>query len=158
VRIVGLFGVTLAAGAGLFGAALTFAPSAEAAPLMMGGPTCTEQMAGPVAAAAPVPMALPGPLPGAGGAPVLPAAPAVPAAPVVPAAAPAAAAAPVPAGAPLLTMAGTGKGVPTDPGPALTAFPVIRPGPPPPPDPLPPAPVTDATLTAALTPAPSCCR
>lgn len=152
VRIA-VFGVA-AAGAGLWCAAVAFSPHAAATPLRTGGPACTNQLSGldgpaavtapaagsptcaqtglaaPAAAAPPVPMALPGPLPAAGGPPVPPGAP-VPAAPIAPAA-PAPAGVPAPAaGAPLLQMAGAGKGVPTNPGPALTTFPVILPGPPP---------------------------
>jgi hypothetical protein len=168
VKILDLFGFTLAASAGACVAAVALSPAAASAPLPKGGPTCVEQMsglAGPVAAGAPVPMALPGPLPAAGGAPVVPGAPVLPAAPMVPAApvpagAPAGAAAPAAApmvadGAPLLQMAGAGKGARTDPGPGLTAFPVILPGPPPPPPA--PAPVTEATLTSATAPMSSHC-
>jgi hypothetical protein len=156
LKIVDLFGITVTAGAGLCGAALAFSPGAAAAPLPTGGPTCTEQMAAlgaPVAnAAPPVPAVLPGP-------PVVAGAPpgAVPAgAPIaagVPAGAPVA-----PAGSPLLQQAGTGKGVPTNPGPALSAFPVILPGPPPVPTPVSPVPVAEPTLVAATGPLPPCCN
>jgi hypothetical protein len=156
LKIVDLFGITVTAGAGLCGAALAFSPGAAAAPLPTGGPTCTEQMAAlgaPVAnAAPPVPAVLPGP-------PVVAGAPpgAVPAgahiAAGVPAGAPVA-----PAGSPLLQQAGTGKGVPTNPGPALSAFPVILPGPPPVPTPVSPVPVAEPTLVAATGPLPPCCN
>jgi hypothetical protein len=157
LKILDLFGITLAASAGLCGAALAFSPGAAAAPLPTGGPTCMEQVAGlgaPVAVAAPpVPAVLPGP-------PVVPAGAPVPAG--VPAGAPVAAGAPAgapvaPAGPPLLQQAGAGKGVPTDPGSALTSGPVVLPGPPPVPTPLPPVPVAGATLAAAPGPLPSCC-
>jgi hypothetical protein len=138
VKMFHLFGVTVTVSAGLCAAAVALSPGAAAAPLPMGGPTCVDQMAGPVAAAPPpVPMALPGPLPGAGGPPA--GAPVLPDAPVVPASAPVA-----------------GKGVPTDPGPALTAFPEIRPGPPPLPAPPPPAP--GPVLVSAIEPLPTCCK
>jgi hypothetical protein len=143
VKILDLFGITVAASAGLCGAALALSPGAAAAPLPTGGPTCTEQMAGlgaPVAnAARSVPAVLPGP-------------------PVVPAGAPVPAG--VPAGPPLLQQAGSGKGVPTNPGSALTSGPVVLPGPPPVPTPLPPVPVAvaGATLAAATGPLPPCCN
>lgn len=154
VKILDLFGITVAASAGLCGAALAFSPGAAAAPLPTGGPTCTEQMAGlgaPVANAAPsVPAVLPGP-------PVVPAGAPAPAG--VPAGAPVPAGVPVaPAGPPLLQQAGSGKGVPTNPGSALTSGPVVLPGPPPVPTPLPPVPVADATLAAATAPLPPCCN
>jgi hypothetical protein len=153
LKIFGLFGITVAASAGLCGAALAFSPGAAAAPLPTGGPTC--QMLGlgaPVAAAPPAPVVLPGP-------PVVPAGAPVPAG--VPAGPPVAAGAPAgapvaPAGAPLLQQAG-GKGVPTNPEPALTAGPVVLPGPPAP-TPLPPVPVTGPTLVAATGPVPPCCN
>ncbi len=165
LKIFDLLGITVAAGAGLCGAALTFSPGATAAPLPTGGPTCIAQVAGlgaPVAnAAPPVPAVLPGP-------PVVAGAPpgAVPAGAPVPAAVPAGApvpagvpaGAPVPAGVPLLQQAGAGKGVPTNPGPALTAGPVVLPGPPPVPTPLSPVPVAGPTLAAATGPLPLCCN
>jgi hypothetical protein len=158
LKILDLFGITVAASAGLCGAALAFSPGAAAAPLPTGGPTCMEQMAGlgaPVAnAAPPVPAVLPGPPVVPAGAPLPAGAPAgVPVPAGVPAGAPVA-----PAGPPLLQQAGAGKGVPTNPGPALTAFPVILPGPPPVPTPASPVPVAGATLTAATAPLPPCCN
>jgi hypothetical protein len=182
LKIFDLFGITVAATAGLCGAALVFTPDAAAAPLPLGGPGCTQQMAGiaaPVAdAAPPVPLALPGP-PVAAGAPFPAAAPPFPApaaappipplpaglpvgAPVlagVPAGAPVVAGVPdtVPAVAPLLQQAG-GKGAPTNPGPSLTNMPVVLPGPPPPPTPPSPAPVARPTLVSAFGPAPPCCN
>jgi hypothetical protein len=178
LKIFDLFGMTLAASAGLCGAVLAFGPAAAAAPLPRGGPACEiSDLAGP-AAAAPAPVVLPGPLgvPGApvpagfpGGAPVpagFPGGAPVPAgfpggAPVpagFPGGAPLAAGAPadaaVPVAAPIVPQAGTGKGVPTDPGPALTADPVVLPGPPPVSTPVPPVPV----LAAATGPALPCCN
>ncbi len=186
LKIFDLFGITVAASAGLCGAALAFSPGAAAAPPPTGGPTCMGQMAGlgaPATGAAPlVPAVLPGPPvvagapPGAvpAGAPVpagvpagAPVAAGVPAgAPVaagVPAGAPVAAGvpagAPVPAaGSPLLQQAGAGKGVPTNPGLALMAGPVVLPGPPPVPTPLSPVPVAGPTLAAATGPLPPCCN
>ncbi|MEK1272258.1 hypothetical protein OSI80_07575, partial [Mycobacterium ulcerans] len=68
-------------------------------------------------------------------------------------------AAPGPAAAPLLLQAG-GKGEPTAIDPALTADPVVLPGPPPAPAPAPPAPtvVTGATLAGATQPVAPCCN
>ncbi|MDC8973263.1 hypothetical protein [Mycobacterium marinum] len=181
--------IAVVASAGLCGAAFAFSPSAAATPLRTGGPSCVEQMAGvgapaagaapvmapilpgppvagavpvaggpllPVPAAGPVPIPAPAPVPA--GAPVpLPAGAPVP----VPVAvgAPVPAAAPAPAAAPLLLQAG-GKGEPTAIDPALTADPVVLPGPPPAPAPAPPAPtvVTGATLAAATQPVAPCCN
>jgi len=183
LKIFDLFGITLASSAGLCGAALAFSPGAAAVPQPTGGPTCIEQMAGlgaPVTAP-PVPAVLPGPPvvagapPGAvpAGAPVPLGAPdgvPVPAglpygAPVpagVPAGAPVAAGvpatAPVAPAAPLLQQAGTGKGVPTNPAPALTVGPVVLPGPPPVPTPPSPAPMAHPTLVSATEPLPPCCN
>lgn len=130
LKIFDLFGITVAATAGLWGAALAFSPGAAAVPLPTGGgPTCVDQMAG---FAAPGPVVLPGPPVGAGGAPV-------------PAGAPVGAGAPVaPAAAPVLPQAGSGKGVPTNPDPSLAAGPVVLPGPAPV-----AAPVAGPTLVAA---------
>ena len=137
MKMLHAFGVMVAAGAGLCAAAVALSPGTTAAPLPMGGPTCVEQMAGPVAAAPPpVPMALPGPLPAAGGPP---------------------AGAPAPDGpAPLLQQAAAGKGVPTNPGPALTTFPEILPGPRP--VPAPPSPAPGPVLVSATGPLPPCCK
>jgi hypothetical protein len=195
LKIVDLFGITVAASAGLCGAALAFSPGAAAAPLPMGGPNCMQQMAGlgaPVAnATPPVPVVLPGPpvvaaapadaVPAGAAAPAdaVPVGAAVPAglpvgtpvpaglpagAPVlagVPAGAPVVAgapdAAPAAPAAPLLQQAG-GKGVPTNPGPALTNSPVVLPGPPPEPTPPSPAPVARPTLVSAFGPLPACCN
>jgi hypothetical protein len=178
VKNFDLLGITVAASAGLCGAALAFSPGAAAAPLPTGGPTCLEEMAG--VAAPPAPAVLPGPPvvasvpPGAvpAGAPVLAGAPAgapvpagAPAGAPVPAGAPAgapvpagaAAGAPVPAAAtPLLQQSGAGKGVPT--GPALTAGPVVTPGPPPVPTPPSPVPVARPTLVSTTAPLPLCCN
>jgi len=157
VKNFDLFGITVAASAGLCGAALAFSPGAAAAPLPTGGPTCLQEMAG--VAAPPVPAVLPGPPvvagvpPGAvpAGAPVLAGAPA--GAPV-PAGAPAGAP-PLAAAAPLLGQSGAGKGVPTNPGPALMAGPVVLPGPPLAPTPPSPMPVARPTLVSATAP---CCN
>jgi len=185
LKIVDLSGITIAASAGLCGAALAFSPSTAAAPLPMGGPSCMQQMAG---AAPPVPVVLPGPPIAAGAVPAgvpLPAGAPVPA--PVPAGAPVPAAAPVPAdlpagapllagvpagapavagvpgvvpaapAAPLLQQAG-GKGAPTNPGPALTNMPVVLPGPPQAPAPPSPAPAARPTLVSAFGPVPPCCN
>ena len=142
MKIFDLFGITVAATAGLWGAALAFSPGAAAFPLPTGGgPTCVGQMAG---LAAPGPVVLPGPPVGAGGAPV-------PAGAPVGSGAPVGAGAPVaPAAAPVLPQAGSGKGVPTNPDPSLTAGPVVLPGPAPVPAPVSPAPVAGQTLVSAI--------
>jgi hypothetical protein len=150
LKIFDLFGITVAASAGLCGAALTFSPDASAGggaacvdkfATAPGGAACVDQMSGLAAPAAPV--VLPGPP--ADGIPVPAAVP-----PVVPAGLPAGGA-PVlgappvaPVTAPLITQAGTGKGVPTNP--SLAADPVVRPGPAPTGNP------TLVTATAALAP------
>ncbi|MDC9017520.1 hypothetical protein [Mycobacterium marinum] len=168
--------IAVVASAGLCGATFAFSPSAAATPLRTGGPSCVEQMAGvgapaagaapmmapilpgpPVAGAVPVaggpllPVPAAGPVPLPAGAPVpLPAGAPVP----VPVAvgAPVPVAAPGPAAAPLLLQAG-GKGEPTAIDPALTADPVVLPGP------LPaPTVVTGATLTGATQPVAPCCN
>jgi hypothetical protein len=156
LKFFDLFGITVAASAGLCAAALAFSPGAAAAPLPTGGPGCVQKMAGlealtgvpacvdqmaglaaPVAGAAPlVPAVLPGPPVVPAGAPLpagLPAGAPVPAG--LPAGAPVPVGAPVAAGvpggapaAPLLQQSGTGKGVPTNGAP--TAGPVVLPGPP----------------------------
>ncbi|CAM4294243.1 hypothetical protein MB901379_03166 [Mycobacterium basiliense] len=168
------FSIMLAAGAGLFGAALAASPGATSAPLPLGGPTCLEQMAGlaapagappviapilpgpPVAGAVPLGPALPAALPGAAALP----ASALPVGAPLPAGAPVIAGTPLPAaaggpdgtpaGAPLLQQAATGKGVPTHQDRELSADPVVLPGPPPAPAP--------ATLAAATAPLPPCCN
>jgi hypothetical protein len=164
LKIFDLFGVTVTASAGLFLAAMAFSPGAAAAPLSTGGgPTCVNQVAG---LAAPGPVVLPGPPVGAGGAPVPAGAPVgagAPAAAGAPAGAPVAAGAPAgapvaPAAAPVLPRAGSGKGVPTNPDPALTAGPVVLPGPAPVPTSLSPAPVAGPTLVTAIAPLIPCCN
>ncbi len=151
-----LFGITVAATAGLCGAALTFSPAASAgggAACMAtssgpaaGGVACVDQMAG---LAAPAPVVVPGPPPGV--VPPVPLAP--PPVPLVPpvGGAPilgAPAAAPV---APLITQGGIGgKGVPTNP--ALTADPVVLPGPAATPGPAPHSTLVTATGPAGTTP------
>ena len=134
LKIFDLFGITVAATAGLCGAALTFSPDASAGggaacvdkfATAPGGAACVDQMAGLAAPAAP--MVLPGP--------PLDAVPPVPVAvPPVPAGLPVGGApilgtppVPAPVAAPLITQSGTGKGVPTNP--SLAADPVVRPGP-----------------------------
>ncbi len=162
LKIFDLFGITIAASAGLCGAALTFSPDASAALRPMGGgaacvgtssgpaaaaggAACVDQMAGLAAPAAPV--VLPGPP--ADAVPVPAAVPPVPAG--VPAAGPILGApAPAPVAAPLITQAGTGKGVPTNP--ALAADPVVLPGPAP--APPPPGPAAHPTLVTATGPLP----
>ena len=154
-----LFGITVAASAGLCGAALAFSPDASAAPRPMGGgaacvgkfapapggAACVDQMAGLAAPAAPV--VLPGPP--ADGIPVPAAVPPVPAGVPV-AGGPVLGAPPAaPVAAPLITQSGTGKGVPTNP--ALAADPVVMPGPAPaPPPPAPAAHPTSVTATGPL--------
>ena len=146
------FGITVAASAGLCGAALTFSPDASAAPRPMGGGACVAPggapcvvpMSGLAAPAAPV--VLPGPP--ADAVPVPAAVPPVLAG--VPAGGPVLGA-PAPVGAPLALQSGTGKGVPTNP--SLAADPVVRPGPPPAPTPPPPAPASHPTLVTAIGPA-----
>lgn len=159
MKIFDLFGITVAASAGLCGAALTFSPDASAAPRPMGGgaacvdkfatapggAACMDQMSGLAAPAAPV--VLPGPP--VDGVPPVPLAP-----PPVPAGLPAGgpilgAPAPAPVAAPLITQAGTGKGVPTNP--SLAADPVVRPGP----ASAPPAPGSHQTLVTATGPLPA---
>jgi hypothetical protein len=157
LKIFDLFGITVAASAGLCGAALTFSPDASAGggaacvtnssgpAAAAGGAACVDQMAGLAAPAAPV--VLPGP--------PLDAVPPVPAAvPPVPAGFPAGgpilgAPVPAPVAAPLITQAGTGKGVPTNP--SLAADPVVRPGP----APTPPGPASHQTLVTATEPLPA---
>jgi hypothetical protein len=152
LKILNLFGITVAASGGLCGAALAFSPGAAAAPLPTGGPTCMEQTAG--LGAPLIPAVLPGPPVVAARAPVPAGVPAgAPVAADVPAGAPVA-----PAGSPLPQQAGAGKGVPTNPGPALMAGPVVLPGPPPVPTPLSPVPVAGPTLAAATGPLPPCCN
>jgi hypothetical protein len=124
-----LLGITMAASAGLCGAALVFSPDASAGggatcvgnfATAPGGAACVEQMAG---LAAPAPVVLPGPV--GDGAPPVPLAP--PPLPLVPpvGGAPILAAPPA---APLITQAAIGgKGVPANP--SLAADPVVRPGP-----------------------------
>ena len=155
MKIFDLFGITVAAAAGLCGAALTFSPDASAGggagcvytsatpPV---GAACVNQMAGLAAPAAPV--VLPGPPAGA-----IPPVPAV--VPPVPAGFPAGgpilgAPVPAPVAAPLITQAGAGKGVPTTSG--LSADPVVLPGPAPAP---PSGPATHSTLVTATGPAPA---
>src|ERR1700691_815231 len=59
LKILDLFGITVAASAGLCGAALAFSPGAAAVPPRAGAPTCMEQVA---SLGAPlVPAVLPGP-------------------------------------------------------------------------------------------------
>ena len=162
LKIVDLFGITVAASAGLCGAALTFSPDASAAPRPMGGgatcvdtfatapagAVCVVQMSGLVAPAAPV--VLPGPP--ADAVPVPAAVPPVPAG--VPAGGPVLGApVPAPVAAPLMTPSGTGKGVPTNP--SLAADPVVRPGPAPVPKPPAPAPASHPTLVTATRPLPA---
>ena len=149
-----LLGITVAAGAGLCGAALAFSPAASAGggaacvdkfATAPGGAACVDQMAG---LAAPAPVVLPGPV--GGGAPPVPLAP--PPVPLVPpvGGAPILGAPPVaPVTAPLITQGGIGgKGVPTNP--SLAADPVVRPGPT-----AAPAPASGAqpTLVTATAPA-----
>ncbi|MCV7096439.1 hypothetical protein [Mycobacterium kubicae] len=163
------FCLAVVAGAGLCGAAMALTPSAAAAPLPTGGPSCIEQLAGVGALPMPAaPVVLPGP-PVAGAVPLAPVIPAVPpvvppvpvapvgappapvappAAPVVPAAGAAAPPAAGPAAAPVNKAAGAGKGAPA--GPALTFDPLILPGPPPPAPAPAPIPAVLAGTTAAL--------
>jgi hypothetical protein len=157
LKIFQLFGITVAASAGLCGAALTFSPDASATPRPMGGGACVgkpataaggaacmNQMSGLAAPAAPV--VLPGPP--ADAVPVPAAVPPVPAG--VPAGGPVLGA-PAPVAAPLITQSGTGKGVPTKP--SLAADPVVRPGPAP--APPPPASASHPTLVTATGPLPA---
>ena len=159
MKFFALFGITVAASAGLCGAALTFSPDASAAPRPMGGGTCVDkfatapggaacmdQMSGLAAPAAPV--VLPGPP--ADAVPVPAAVPPVPAG--VPAGGPVLGA-PAPVAAPLVMQPGAGKGVPTNP--SLAADPVIWPGPAPVPTPPPPAPASHPTLVTAIGPLPA---
>jgi hypothetical protein len=146
-----LVGITVAASAGLCGAALAFSPDASAGGgaacldkfATEPGAACVDQMAG---LAAPAPVVLPGPA--GGGAPPVPLVP--PPVPVVPAA-PILGAPPVaPVTAPLITQGGIGgKGVPTNP--SLAADPVVRPGP----AALPPASGAQPTLVTATGPLPA---
>ena len=156
LKIVDLFGITVAASAGLCGAALTFSPDASAAPRPMGGGACVAPggapcvvpMSGLGAPAAPV--VLPGPP--ADAVPVPAAVPPVPAG--VPAGGPVLGApVPAPVAVPLMTQSGKGKGVPTNP--SLAADPVVRPGPAPVPTPPPPAPASHPTLVTAIGPLPA---
>lgn len=158
LRSLERFSVAVAVSAGLCGAALALSPDGAATPLRTGGAGCVDQLA----AAAPVaPMALPGPVaapvPLAPVVPVAPVVPPVPLAPIVPVAGAGALPADGLAAAPLTKVAGTGKGVPTNPPPALAADPVVLPGPP-----LPvaltqeqPAPIP-AVLTGSTLAAPGC--
>jgi hypothetical protein len=171
----GRFAVAVAAGAGLYGAALLFSPGAGANPLHplpTGGPGCFEQQAAFGAAAAPV--VLPGPV--AGAVPLAPIVPPVPVVPPVPFAPPlppvvppvpfapvvpvaGAGAAPIAdglAGAPITMAAGTGKGAPTGAA-SKAAEPVVVPGPPPAPVAAePPQAPIPAVLAGVATAVPAC--